>query len=128
MLLEFEGTILFVSHDRYFIQKIASRVGEINQKVISYYEGDYDYYKLLKSREQKDIVIKKEKKVRIDKSNKKDLVVDYLKSLEEIEQLMNNIDQEMMKYGNDSIKLQELYEEKEALEKKYDEIYHLIDE
>ncbi len=45
MLSEFKGTILFISHDRYFIKKIASRIGEIEDKQITYYEGDYDYFK-----------------------------------------------------------------------------------
>ena len=45
MLSEFKGTILFISHDRYFIKKIASRIGEIEYKQITYYEGDYDYFK-----------------------------------------------------------------------------------
>ncbi len=50
LLLQFSGTILFVSHDRYFIKKIANRVGEINNFYIEYYEGDYDYYKFIKKR------------------------------------------------------------------------------
>ncbi len=45
MLSEFKGTILFISHDRYFIKKIASRIGEIEDKQITYYEGDYDYFR-----------------------------------------------------------------------------------
>jgi ATPase subunit of ABC transporter with duplicated ATPase domains len=53
MLLEFEGTIIFVSHDRYFIQKIANRIGELENQTIRFYEGDYNYYKIIKSREQK---------------------------------------------------------------------------
>lgn len=48
LLLEFSGTILFVSHDRYFIKKIANRIGEIDDYQINYYEGDYDYYKFMK--------------------------------------------------------------------------------
>ncbi|KFZ27452.1 MAG: putative ABC transporter ATP-binding protein YjjK [Candidatus Izimaplasma bacterium HR2] len=50
LLLEFTGTILFVSHDRYFIKKIANRVGEIDDYHINYYEGDYDYYRYIKKR------------------------------------------------------------------------------
>jgi len=52
LLLEFTGTILFVSHDRYFIKKIANRIGEIEDLSIKYYEGDYDYFKIIKSRQQ----------------------------------------------------------------------------
>lgn len=51
LLLEFSGTILFVSHDRYFIKKIANRVGEIDNYQLNYYEGDYDYYKFMKKKQ-----------------------------------------------------------------------------
>lgn len=43
-LARFEGTILFVSHDRYFVRKLATRIGEFHSKKIRVYEGDYDYY------------------------------------------------------------------------------------
>ncbi len=43
-LLDFPGTILFVSHDRYFVNKVASRVMELNSFGITNYLGDYDYY------------------------------------------------------------------------------------
>merc|ERR1711879_46928 len=64
MLLNFSGTILFISHDRYFIKKIATRIGEIKDKVIHYYEGDYDYFRFMKSKEknQKKPPKKKKKK------------------------------------------------------------------
>ena len=43
-LQKFKGTILFVSHDRYFINKVATKVIEVyNQKLFSY-NGNYDYY------------------------------------------------------------------------------------
>ncbi len=50
MLLEFKGTILFVSHDRYFIKKIGTRIAEIDDKKLHYYEGDYDYFRFQKAR------------------------------------------------------------------------------
>ncbi|WP_187117465.1 ABC-F family ATP-binding cassette domain-containing protein [Lentilactobacillus hilgardii] len=40
----FDGTILFVSHDRYFINKVASSVVELSQRGTTLYLGDYDYY------------------------------------------------------------------------------------
>jgi len=43
-LLEYKGTILFISHDRYFINKIATKILEINNKMITTYTGNYDYY------------------------------------------------------------------------------------
>ncbi|AUJ25139.1 MULTISPECIES: ABC-F family ATP-binding cassette domain-containing protein [Virgibacillus] len=43
-LIDFPGTILFVSHDRYFINKIADQVVEMQKVKTTIYLGDYDYY------------------------------------------------------------------------------------
>ncbi len=43
-LKEFKGTLLFVSHDRYFINKLANKILYINNKTISEYNGNYDYF------------------------------------------------------------------------------------
>ncbi|MBC1987804.1 ATP-binding cassette domain-containing protein [Listeria sp. FSL L7-0478] len=43
-LIDFEGTILFVSHDRYFINRIASKIVELAPEKATVYLGDYDYY------------------------------------------------------------------------------------
>ena len=43
-LLEFEGTVLFISHDRYFINKIATRIVEMTPKELINFPGNYDHY------------------------------------------------------------------------------------
>lgn len=43
-LNRFEGTVLYVSHDRYFINKTATRILDLTQKQLISYIGDYDYY------------------------------------------------------------------------------------
>ena len=43
-LIEYDGTLLFVSHDRYFINRIATQVLEISPDGATLYLGDYDYY------------------------------------------------------------------------------------
>ncbi|MDR1568753.1 MAG: ATP-binding cassette domain-containing protein [Streptococcaceae bacterium] len=43
-LMNFEGTILFVSHDRYFINQIATQIIELSSKKATSYLGNYDYY------------------------------------------------------------------------------------
>jgi ATP-binding cassette subfamily F protein 3 len=43
-LKEFEGTILCISHDRYFIQQLATQIWEIHDKRLISYVGDYEYY------------------------------------------------------------------------------------
>ena len=47
----YTGTILYVSHDRYFINKTATRILDLNRKVLTNYLGSYDYY-LEKKEEQ----------------------------------------------------------------------------
>src|SRR5690625_3549299 len=43
-LIEFPGSIIFVSHDRYFINKITDHVVEMQEDKTTVYLGDYDYY------------------------------------------------------------------------------------
>lgn len=43
-LIDFPGTILFVSHDRYFINRIATKVFELSSHNLTEYLGDYDYF------------------------------------------------------------------------------------
>ncbi|RMC49190.1 ABC-F family ATP-binding cassette domain-containing protein [Lactobacillus sp. ESL0225] len=43
-LQKFDGTLLFVSHDRYFINQLANKIVEVNPQQATVYEGDYTYY------------------------------------------------------------------------------------
>ena len=53
-LIDFDGTLLFVSHDRYFINRVADKVLEISAQGSKLYLGDYDYY-LEKKAEEAEI-------------------------------------------------------------------------
>ncbi|WP_121610227.1 ABC-F family ATP-binding cassette domain-containing protein [Mesobacillus foraminis] len=53
-LIDYPGTILFVSHDRYFINRIATKVIELSRSGAAQYLGDYDYY-LEKKLEQEEL-------------------------------------------------------------------------
>lgn len=64
-LLDFDGSILFISHDRYFINKIATKIVRFENKKLVTYNGNYDYLVSLDSRKKiiepitkKEIVIK----------------------------------------------------------------------
>jgi len=59
-LLDFDGTILFVSHDRYFINKIATKVVRIENKKLITYDGNYDSIK--------------EKKIKVEVKNDKQVI------------------------------------------------------
>ena len=43
-LKDYTGTVLYVSHDRYFINKTATRILELRENVLTNFVGDYDYY------------------------------------------------------------------------------------
>ena len=85
-LINYEGTILFVSHDRYFVDKIATCIGEIENKNFKIYNFNYEGYKQEKQRideiEQSRLLIedKKEKPITQNKE-------DYLKKKEEIKRI-----------------------------------------
>lgn len=57
-LVDYPGTILFVSHDRYFINRIATKVFELSTEGLTEYLGDYDYY--LEKKEEMDELAKLE--------------------------------------------------------------------
>ncbi|AIO18775.1 putative ABC transporter ATP-binding protein [Candidatus Izimaplasma bacterium HR1] len=126
MLEEFTGTILFISHDRYFIKKIATKIGEIENRQITYYDGDYEYFRFMK-KDQAIQTVKKEKKQRV-KSPKKEKEVDYYKELESIESKINDINHKMNEFGNDLDKLQELHNEKEILENEYNNMFSIMED
>ena len=50
-LIAFDGTLLFVSHDRYFINRLATQVVEVTPQGVKTYLGDYDYYQEKKAEE-----------------------------------------------------------------------------
>ena len=56
MLEEFEGVILFISHDRYFIRRFADRIVEIENKGFNSYGGGYDLYLEEKESKRKEVV------------------------------------------------------------------------
>ena len=128
MLLEFTGTILFISHDRYFIKKIATRIGEIENKQITYYEGDYDYFRHIKKQMKEPSKPKKQKQSKATKNNPKDTTIDLYKELEQIELEITKIDQQMEKNGFDLDLLQELQTQKDKLEKDYTDLFQQIEE
>jgi ATP-binding cassette subfamily F protein 3 len=51
-LHDFEGTVIFVSHDRHFLRRVANRVFEVDRGEMRIYEGNYDYYLSQTPREQ----------------------------------------------------------------------------
>ncbi len=68
-LSNYEGTALIVSHDRYFISKVANKIVEIRDGQLIKYQGDYRYYKEKKLEEEKE----KEKELKLAERERKRL-------------------------------------------------------
>ena len=51
VLIEYEGAVLVVSHDRYFISRVANKIVEIRDGELVVYRGDYAYYREKKAEE-----------------------------------------------------------------------------
>ncbi|NVN90173.1 MAG: ABC-F family ATP-binding cassette domain-containing protein [Desulfuromonadales bacterium] len=56
-LRSFDGTLVFVSHDRYFVNGLATRIVEVEGGILTEYFGDYEYYLEKKAGEQRAIPI-----------------------------------------------------------------------
>ncbi|WP_163102973.1 ABC-F family ATP-binding cassette domain-containing protein [Peribacillus alkalitolerans] len=104
-LIDYPGTLLFVSHDRYFINRIATKVFELSQSGAEEFLGDYDYY-LEKKQEQAELeMLESLNKVEIvkvdDKSNyqldkeAKKVERQRIRRLEEIENKMELLEAEI---------------------------------
>lgn len=129
----FQGIVITVSHDRYFLDNIVDRIFafEENGKLVQY-EGGYTDY--LEAKERKDVSVAREiavpeKKKADRKSWKKDapekLKFTYKEQKEyetidddiaALEQKIEELDEQMMKYATNSAKLSEIAEQKEAAE------------
>ena len=82
-LLDFDGSILFISHDRYFINKIATKIVRFEGKHLVTYNGNYDYLVSLDNKKQ--VVIPEVKKeVTIKGSNR---LNEFLKDANRIEEI-----------------------------------------
>ncbi|OEH85225.1 hypothetical protein BHU72_06365 [Desulfuribacillus stibiiarsenatis] len=60
-LTAYDGTMLFISHDRYFLNTIANKIVHFSQDQLTVYLGNYDYY--LEKIQEKDLVIQREDSV-----------------------------------------------------------------
>lgn len=123
-LLDFPGSILFVSHDRYFINILCSRIIELKNGNLTPYEGDYEYYKLKTKMESmpakplKKQVDKmpKAKKAAPDVSEAKGTVssASIESKIKELEEQIVEIDDEMNS-SDDYKYMNELYSKKEKI-------------
>ena len=142
-LNNFPGTVCYVSHDRYFINKTATRILDLTENRLLNYIGNYDYYiekreaveeaANLTSTEQaeKPVDVSESKKEWIDnktalaqKKKVKNALNKCEKEISEIEDKLQSIDEEFANPENASNvgKLMELQKQKETLEKRLDKL------
>lgn len=136
-ILDFEGTLLIISHDRYFLNKIASKILDMQNDQIDLYLGNYDYYreKLREASltdEERQVVsktqIKKErKKEKLKKSEikaKKNKIRDIEKEMKETDLLIKDLTKESLAEGfyNDQDRVAQVFKEIKDLEEKRDDL------
>ncbi|MCO4632411.1 ABC transporter, ATP-binding protein [Streptococcus infantarius subsp. infantarius] len=153
-LIDFDGTLLFVSHDRYFINRVATKVLEISEEGSTLYLGDYDYY-LEKKAELEELARMKEEEAQekttvvvekmpandyqAQKANQKELrkltrrITEIENQLEEIEAREEEINQVMLATNEASElidlqkELDELTEQQETLMLEWEELSEKVE-
>ena len=135
-LLQFDGTMIFISHDRYFINRLANKVVEFSNKKLVSYLGNYDYYREKKLSKNKNEESKRENKKSDKKSannlkrNPKNMAEkSNTKKLKEIEEEINRYEvliadkeAEINLNATDFNKLKDLYNEKNNLENRLNQL------
>lgn len=140
-LIDFDGTLLFVSHDRYFINRIATQILEISEEGSTLYLGDYDYYQHKKAEQaeiQAMLDTNEEQPQSVREKSSSQLSYEETKSLkkqvrqlekdvdkwwtlnEEYEQALEEIHSDMIQVSetNDTGKLTDLHKEEVLLKDK----------
>lgn len=153
-LIDFDGTLLFVSHDRYFINRVATKVLEISEEGSTLFLGDYDYY-LEKKAELEELARMKEEEAQekttvvvekspandyqAQKANQKELrkltrrITEIENQLEEIEAREEEINQTMLATNEASElidlqkELDELTEQQETLMLEWEELSEKVE-
>ena len=133
---EYEGNLLFVSHDRYFIDRFATRIWMLEDGHITDFKGTYEEFQAARARGQFSKAApaapvqaakapeKKEKPKRPGgtKMLEKEVAAAE-RAVGKAEEQMYDLTQQMEEAAADYLKLQELYEQKEALEEEILKLY-----
>ena len=133
---EYEGNLLFVSHDRYFIQRFATRIWMLEDGQITDFKGAYEEFQSARARGQLSkgapaapvqTAKAPEKKEKPKRPGGTKLLEKEVAAAEravgKAEEQMYDLTQQMEEAAADYLKLQELYEQKEALEEEILKLY-----
>ena len=135
-LQEYEGTVFFVSHDRYFLNKIADKILELTETGINVYNGNYDYYMEKKSSPAptQRAVVKQANSYEEEKraqALRKSLTKKLAKAEEDIaaaEEKATELSARLESTGSDYEKARDIYDEIEQNNKLIEELYALWEE
>jgi ATP-binding cassette, subfamily F, member 3 len=131
---EFQGSVIIISHDRYFINKIAQKIVLMNRGKIRIFEGNYDFFrnaleaeKLLQKPKEKIQHLDYElgKKQRNKEVKRKRKLEEIEKQLETLEKELKEKNEEQFHFPTDYEKLQSIQLEETLLQKQIDELYDL---
>ncbi len=92
---EFSGPVIFVSHDRYFINKIGTKIIHLSDSEVTEFDGSYEEFKELKSKK----VIKKDKIKR-----EKTITKNYEKEIKSLEKEIHKIETKITKFEDETFK------------------------
>lgn len=133
-LLNFKGCLIFISHDRYFINRLANKVLYISKDITCFIDGDYDdlkkYLERLKSIKpltMKEIEENLKKEIPIKEKLSNNKINELKKELNEIEQELEALDEKINDDFTSYTEFDELNEKKDTLEARYLEILELLD-
>ena len=99
MLKEYTGTLIFVSHDRFFVNKIADSILCFDGKNVKYYDYGYDYYLEKRDIQEEKVVEEKVQKV-------KRTYINPLKEKEKIEKKISKLEEKIMQKEEEKENLQ----------------------
>jgi ATPase subunit of ABC transporter with duplicated ATPase domains len=124
-LEDYEEALLFVSHDRYFIDRFATRIWELENGRIVDYPCDFETYRKTKEqllkKEQRQREQKRKTRYRNIKQEKE--TVSLEKQILAVEERLKNLNLLIEENATDYVKLGELFEEREQLESQLDGLY-----
>ena len=103
MLKEYNGTIIMVSHDRYLIKNVCTKLLVFNKDEVVLYNYGYDEYLEKRKVVKESEIIKKENKV-----SKKEVNINLIKEINKIEKVINNKEKELAKLNKELLK-EEVY-------------------
>lgn len=133
-LSEYTGTILFVSHDRYFVQKVATKMLILDKSKVTLYPVPYDEYLELRQRLEIEPTIEKEtkihKQIQVRSTRKPNNTFKIGKLEEQITQLeesLNKITLDMEENSENAGRLYELFVQKESFENELLEAYETME-